>query len=68
MGYRFRDWFACPECGHSDDVSALAHKNDIVFECYGCGLTSEFVFGKDIGLKDLDPDAIADAADEQTTD
>jgi len=63
MEYRFREWFACPECGARDDVSTLAHEVEIAFECYECGLTAEYVIGEDISLQNLDVDAIAEAAD-----
>lgn len=65
MGHEFQDWFACPGCGERDGVSSLAHRTEIVFECYECGLVSEFVIGEDISLRNLDVDAIADLADEQ---
>lgn len=68
MEYGFSDWFACPECNASDEVSTLAYKREIVFECHGCGLTSEYVIGEDIGIKGLDLEAIADVADEQICD
>jgi transcription elongation factor Elf1 len=68
MTYQFQDWFACPECGERDRVSTLAHRTDIVFECYECSQTSEFVIGEDISLRNLDIDAIEDLIDDQTTD
>lgn len=58
MEYRFQEWFACPECGERDDVSTLAHGTDIVFECYECGLVSEYALGEGVALRDLDAEAI----------
>lgn len=68
MEYSFRDWCACPECGVRDEVSTLAHEDEIVFECYECGLASRFEIGEAASLKNLDPDAIADSTDEGTGD
>lgn len=66
MDHRFRDWFACPECGGQEAVSTLAHETEIVFECHECGLVSEFVIGEDISLQNLDAGAITDRAEERT--
>lgn len=66
MGYSFRDWFACPNCDEREEVSTLAHRTEIVFECYDCGLTAAFVIGEDISLQNLDIDAIADLTDGQS--
>lgn len=65
MGFQFRDWFACPECDEREGVSAFAHDTDIVFECYECGTISEFRFGEDPPLQNLDVEAIHEQADEQ---
>lgn len=65
MEYRFRDWFACPECGGREEVSTLAYDTDIVFECYECGLVSEFVVGEDASLQNLDSDSMREAPDEE---
>lgn len=61
--HRFRDWFACPDCGADDGVSSLAHGTEIVFECHSCGLVSEYVIGQDVSLQNLDLAAIKDLAD-----
>lgn len=66
--YRFRDWFACPECDGRDDVSTLSHKTEMVFECHECGLISEFVMGEDTSLRNLDANAIAGLGDKQLSD
>lgn len=66
MGYSFQDWFACPNCDEREEVSTLAHMTEIVFECYECGLTSAFVIGEDVSLKNLDIDAIADRTDDHS--
>lgn len=67
MEFQFRDWFACPECDERDQVSGLAHDTDIVFECYECGTISEFTFGEDPPLQDVDVKAIRDRADERSS-
>lgn len=67
MEYSFQDWFACPKCGERDGVSTLAHETEIVFECYECGLVSEFVIGEAISLRNLDVEAIAELTDAQTS-
>lgn len=63
----FRDWLACPACGE-DDVSALAYKTEVVLECRDCGVTSEFVFGEDVPLRDVDQDAVEAVAEEADDD
>lgn len=68
MGFQFKDWVRCPECDEREQVKAITFKTDIVFECYECGMISEFTFGEDIPLQNLDTDAMADIADEQTGD
>ncbi|SEW26147.1 hypothetical protein [Natrinema salifodinae] len=57
---RFHDWLECPECDDDGEVSALAHKADVVLECYGCGHTSEFTIGQDVPLRGLSWAAIDD--------
>jgi uncharacterized Zn finger protein len=59
--YRFRDWVACPECEEREEVSTLAHKTDIVFECYECGLVSEFELSEENSFQNLDANAIVDS-------
>lgn len=68
MANRFRDWCSCPECGERDEVSTLAHRTEIVFECYDCGLVSKFEIGEALSLQNLDTDAIADSAEEGASD
>lgn len=68
MGYKFRDWFECPDCEEHEEVSTLAFETQIVFECHECGVTSAFVIGEDLPLRNLDSDAIAERTDERTTD
>lgn len=68
MGYEFQDWFACPGCDEQDRVSTLAYKTEIVFECYECGVISEFEIGEDMPLRNLDMNTIAELADEKTSD
>lgn len=65
MTYEFRDWFACPECGTREDVSTLAYRTEIVFECGDCGTVSEFAIGEHPPLRNLDVDAIEDLAGER---
>lgn len=67
-GYKFRDWFACPECDGRDDVSTLSHKTEMVFECHECGLISEFVIGEDTSLRNLDVSSIEELGDKQISD
>lgn len=61
-GTRFRDWYTCPECDEREGVASLAKGTDIVLECYSCGLTAEYVIGRDIPLDDLDIEAIQEIA------
>lgn len=63
---RFKDWVACPECDGDGEVGVLAHNTEIVFECYGCGYTSEFTIGQDVPFNGLDPTAIKDVAAKTT--
>lgn len=63
-GDEFQDWIACPACNEREEASTLAFKTDIVLECYGCGLISEFAFGEDVSLQNLAPDAIEECANE----
>lgn len=65
MDYQFHEWFVCPECGEQADVAALAHDAELVFECYECGLISEFDVGEDVPLRNLDADAVAGRSDER---
>lgn len=65
--YRFSDWFACPKCDGGDDVSTLAHKTEIVFECHECGLISEFVIGDSPSLQNLDANAVIELGEKQTS-
>lgn len=60
MKYEFHDWVACPACDENEEVSTLAHGTEIVFECYECGLISEFVLGEDISLQNFDLEAIVE--------
>lgn len=64
MGYGFRDWLSCPDCGERDEARLMAHKTDIVLECYVCGQTSEYTIGEDIPLHNLDIETITDIASE----
>ena len=66
-GYEFANWVACPACDEQEKASSFAYKTDIVFECYECGLISEFVFGEDISLQNLVPEAMGEVVDEQVT-
>lgn len=68
MVYDFRAWFACPACDEREAVSALAHRTEIVFECYECGQISEYTVGEDVPIRGLDVDAIAEIVDEGTSD
>jgi hypothetical protein len=63
MGGRFRDWLGCPVCEERRDVSMMAHRTDIVLECYGCGEMAEFTIGRDISIHGLDVDAITDVVE-----
>lgn len=67
MGYTFREWISCPACEEREAVSTLAHRTEMVIECYNCGQTSEYVIGKDISLQGLDVEAIIEVANEQTS-
>ncbi len=64
MRVQFRDWLSCPDCGERDDVQMMAHKTDIVLECYSCGQISEYTVGDDIPLHNLDIEAITDMVSE----
>ncbi|MFC4542803.1 hypothetical protein ACFO5R_12810 [Halosolutus amylolyticus] len=65
MDYRFSEWLRCPSCDEVEDISMMAHKTDIVLECYECGQISEYTVGEDIAIHELDIDAIAEVVDEQ---
>ncbi|MFC4437688.1 MULTISPECIES: hypothetical protein [Natrialbaceae] len=68
MVNRFRDWLGCPACNERNDISRMAHRTDIVLECYECGKISEYKIGQDISIHGLDIDAIAEVAKESTND
>lgn len=57
---KFIDWIICPSCG-ADNIGVLSHDTDMVFECYECGLISEFTIGEDVPLNDLNPEKIRDS-------
>jgi len=67
MAQRFENWLACPECD-GRDVSIMAHKTDIVVECYSCKEVSEFTVGRDIPIHNLDMDAIDEIKSDQIGD
>lgn len=60
--YQFQEWLSCPACGGDGDVSILAYETDIVIECYGCGMTSEYAIGEDVPVADLDAEEIGQTA------
>ncbi len=68
MGTQFRDWLGCPECDEREGISMMAHKTDIVLECYDCGTISEYTIGHDISIHGPDIDAIAEVAQERAND
>ena len=66
MSSDFHDWLACPDCDEPTQISILAYKTELVFQCYECGRISEFVIGEDTPLRGLDPGAVTDQTTRQT--
>ncbi|MDJ1431183.1 hypothetical protein [Halostagnicola sp. A-GB9-2] len=63
---QFEDWLACPECDGDSEVGVLAHRTEIILECYGCSYVSEFAIGQDVPVNSLSESAITDAASQAT--
>ena len=62
LEYRFQEWLSCPACDGDEDVGILAHGTDIVIECYGCSVTSDYTIGDDVPVTNLDVEEIEQAA------
>lgn len=64
VDHRFQEWLACPACSGNSAVGILAHRTDIVIECYDCGTMSQFTIGRDVPVSNLDVDEIDRFADD----